>query len=346
MAPGGKAGHPRAMTTSQHLGLRALFSDRRLTLGLFFHIEAYRGDTPTMLHQDTLARRAEALGFGALWFRDVPLRDPSFGDVGQIYDPWVYLGHVAALTRSVALVTGAIVLPLRHPLHVAKAAASVDRLSGGRFVLGIATGDRPAEAVAFGVDLDSRALRFREHLRLVRRAWAAPSTAFPAELAGSGLDLVPKPLGGEVPVLVVGRSQQSYEWIAREADGFVTYPRPLALQERVAREFRAAAGAAAAVPRMAQSLYIDLLERPDAPPRPIHLGWSLGREPLLELLEKTRTMGIGHVVLNLKYGSRPAAEVVEELGAEVLPRLGGSPGEPGAIDDRLDVAARSAPGFQ
>ena len=315
------------MLSSQHPGLRALFDDCRLTIGLLFPIEAYRGDTPTMLHQDTLARRAEALGFSALWFRDVPLRDPSFGDLGQIYDPWVYLGHVAALTRSVALVTGAIVLPLRHPLHVAKAAASVDRLSGGRFVLGVATGDRPAEAIAFGVDPEARASRFREHFRVLRGAWAAPSRTFPPELAGSGLDLVPKPLGGELPVLVVGRSQQSYEWIAREADGFVTYPRPLASQAGVAREYRAAAGAAGSVPRMAQSLYIDLLERPDAPPRPIHLGWSLGREPLLELLEKTRAMGIGHVVLNLKYGSRPAAEVVEELGEEVLPRLAALPRE-------------------
>jgi luciferase-type oxidoreductase len=310
------------MTSSQHPGLRALFDDGRLTLGLFFAIEAYQGDTPTMLHQDALARRAEALGFSALWFRDVPLRDSSFGDVGQIYDPWVYLGHIAALTRRVALVTGAIVLPLRHPLHVAKAAASVDQLSRGRFVLGIATGDRPAEAVAFGVDPASRGALFREHLRVLRGAWSAPASSFPEELLGSGLDLVPKPIAGNLPVLAVGRSQQSYDWIARETDGFVTYPRPLQLQRRVADEYRAAAEAAGAAQRLAQSLYIDLLERPNASPRPIHLGWALGREPLVELLERTRALGVGHVVLNLKDGSRPAAEVVEELGAEVLPRLG------------------------
>ncbi|HUM12951.1 MAG TPA: LLM class oxidoreductase [Myxococcaceae bacterium] len=322
MAALGKRRHPRGMPTfAQHPGLRALFSDGRLTVGLLFPIEAYQGDTPTMLHQDTLARRAEALGFSALWFRDVPLRDPSFGDVGQIYDPFVYLGHVAALTRRVALVTGAIVLPLRHPLHLAKAAASVDQLSRGRFVLGIATGDRPAEALAFGVPIESRAALFRDHLRVLRGAWAAPSRTFPAELAASGLDLVPKPLGGDLPILVVGRSQQSYEWIAREADGFVTYPRPPHLQGGIVREYRTAAEAAGATPRIAQSLYIDLLERKDAPPRPIHLGWALGREPLVDLLEQLRAMGMGHVVLNLKYGSRRAAEVVEELGAEVLPRL-------------------------
>jgi luciferase-type oxidoreductase len=310
--------HPFA----HHPGFRALFAEPRLTLGLFFPLEAYRGDTPTMLHQDALARRAEELGFAALWFRDVPLRDPGFGDVGQIYDPWVYLGHVAALTRRVALVSGAIVLPLRHPLHVAKAAASVDRLSGGRFVLGIATGDRAAEAEAFGVPLESRAERFRDHVGVLRSAWTeSPPRVLQGALAPVGLDLIPKPLVGDLPLLVVGRSQQSLEWIAHAAEGFVTYPRPPVQQQRVLDEYRAAAAASGVVPHVAQSLYVDLLEEKDAPPRPIHLGWSLGREPLVELLERYRTIGIAHVVLNLKYGQRPAAEVIEEIGTEVLPRV-------------------------
>jgi luciferase-type oxidoreductase len=312
-------------TLTRHPGFSALFAERRLKLGLFFPSEAYSGDTPTMRDQDLLARRAEALGFGALWFRDVPLRDPSFGDVGQIYDPWVYLGHVAAFTRRVALVTGAIVLPLRHPLHVAKAAASVDRLSGGRFVLGVATGDRATEALAFGVPLDARAALFRDHLATMRAAWSGRGTGFlPPELGGGGLELIPRPGSGELPVLVVGRSQQSYDWIAANAEGFVTYPRPPRLQRQVVDELRAAAEAQQKTARVGQSLYIDLLEQRSAPPRPIHLGWSLGREPLIELLETYRSIGIGHVVLNLKYGQRPAAEVVEELGIEVLPRLAGA----------------------
>ena len=113
-----------------------MFAPSRLTLGVFFPIEAFAGDRPTMREQIPLARRAEELGFAALWFRDVPLRDPSFGDVGQVFDPWVYLGYVAGQTKDIALATGAIVLPLRHPLHTAKAAASVDQLSGGRLLLG------------------------------------------------------------------------------------------------------------------------------------------------------------------------------------------------------------------
>ncbi|MUG95169.1 LLM class flavin-dependent oxidoreductase [Scytonema sp. UIC 10036] len=109
----------------------------QLTIGVFFPIEAYKGSIPTMHNQVILAQRAEELGFATLWVRDVPLHDPSFGDVGQIFDSWVYLGYIAAHTHTITLATGSIIFPQRHPLHLAKAAASVDRLSGGRLVMGI-----------------------------------------------------------------------------------------------------------------------------------------------------------------------------------------------------------------
>lgn len=306
-----------------HRGHARMFRREGLTVGLFFPIESYAGDMPTMGNQDELARRAEQLGFAALWVRDVPLRDPTFGDVGQIYDPWVFLGHVGAITSTIALATGAIVLPVRHPLHEAKAAASVDRLTGGRLVLGVASGDRPRELAAFGVEAEDRGRRVRQGICILRRAWREtfPPIAW-SEGVVAGLDTIPKPQLGRVPVLVTGRAQQSLGWIAEHADGWVTYPRPLEEQARVVRLWRAALEEAGRDAPIAQSLYVDLEEDASAPPRPIHLGWKLGRHALMDLLGDLERMGMGHVVLNLKYGSRPAAEVVEELGAEVLPRLG------------------------
>lgn len=307
----------------RHPGFARVFSRRRLTLGVFFPIEAYRGDTPTLLDQERLARRAEELGFAALWFRDVPLRDPSFGDVGQIYDPWVYLGYIAAQTQRIALVTGAIVLPLRHPLHVAKAAASTDRLSGGRFLLGVASGDRAAEYAAFGVQHAERGSIFREHLAGVRRAFEP----FPWDAGGDAglacVDPVPKPLLGQLPILVTGRSQQSPAWIAEHADGFVTYPRPPSQQRELVATLRAEAARAGIDWRLpvAQSLYIDLLPSKAAFQGPIHLGYALGTDRLLELLEAYEQAGIEHVTFNLKYGRRGAAEVLEELGSAVLPHF-------------------------
>lgn len=314
-----------ARTDPTHLpGFRRTFRPGRLTLGLLFPIEAFAGDQPTMRHQEALARRAEALGFAALWVRDVPLRVPEFGDVGQVYDPWVWLAWVAAHTSRIALGTAAIVLPLRHPLHVAKAAASVDRLSGGRLLLGVASGDRPGEFPAFGVAHEERAERFREHLAVLR---AALSREFPLleSRAGRlhGADLVPKPLASEVPVLVTGRSGQPLSWIAATAHGWLTYPRPLARQQEVLAEWHAAvrAAEAGAFKPAGQSLYVDLADDPRAPPTPIHLGWRLGRGRLVELLLALEAGGASHVILNLKYGRRPAAEVLEELGAHVVPRF-------------------------
>lgn len=94
---------PSMIPYQQHRGFSRTFTPGHLSLGLFFPLEAFGGDIPSMLNQVALAKRAEELGFCALWFRDVPLRDPNFGDVGQAFDPWVYMGYMAAHTSEIAL---------------------------------------------------------------------------------------------------------------------------------------------------------------------------------------------------------------------------------------------------
>jgi len=315
--------HPGARAARDSRAFHRMFAPGRLTVGVFFPIEAFPGDRPTMADQVPLARRAEELGFGALWFRDVPLRDPSFGDVGQIFDPWVYLGFIAAQTQQIALATGAIVLPLRHPLHTAKAAASVDQVSGGRLLLGIASGDRPIEFPAFGVDAERRGELFREHVRVIRQvlegSFEPVSSAFGAF---HGADLVPKPAGW-MPLLVTGSSQQSPEWIAQCSDGWITYPRPLIAQARVAREWHETVQrhSPGAFKPLAQSLYVDLSTDADESPTAIHLGFRSGWKALLDHMLGLREAGVNHVAFNLKYGRRRALDVIDELGREVLPRV-------------------------
>lgn len=318
--------HVRTDATPQEsYAFRRMFAPGKLTLGLFFPIEAFEGDQPAMENQEHLAARAEELGFAALWVRDVPLRDPYFGDIGQVFDPWVYLGWIAAHTRHIPLATGSIILPLRHPLHTAKAAASVDQLSGGRLVLGVGSGDRPVEFPAFGVSGERRGDLFRENLHMIRRVWENefPRVTSPdyGELTGTA-DLVPKPVA-RIPVLVTGQSRQSLDWIAREADGWITYPRPLELQARFAQEWRNAVDreSPGQFKPLVQSFYIDLTENPDADPEPIHLGFRGGRRAVLAYLEGLRQIGVNHVILNLKYGQRPADEVLEEIGEEILPQF-------------------------
>lgn len=301
-----------------------MFVPGRLTLGVFFPIESFERDQPMMRRQERLARRAEELDFAAVWFRDVPLRDPNFGDVGQVYDPWVYLGWIAAQTQRIALATGSIILPLRHPLHTAKAAASVDQLSGGRFLLGVASGDRPVEFPAFGIPFEKRDELFRENLRVIREVMTEnfPDMRSHYGVMSGEADLIPK-LRTRLPIFITGNSRQSLEWIAENSDGWIMYPRPLPMQIELVEQWqRAVARVAPGVFKpFAQSLYVDLSNDPDEPATSIHLGFRGGRNILFRFLDALRDAGVDHVILNLKYGKRAADEVLDEIGEEVLPQL-------------------------
>lgn len=305
----------------QHKGYSRVFKENHLTLGLFFPLESYKGSIPemNMEKQIKLAKRAEELQFAALFVRDVPLVDPSFGDVGQIYDPWVYLGYIAAHTKNIALGTASIILTLRHPLHVAKAAASVDKLSGERLILGVATGDRPIEFPAFSVDPEQSRILFQEAISVMKKSWAEnfPKIQSPRVQMTNG-DLLPKPSLSDIPVLVTGHSSQSVKWIAENSNGWLYYPRNLKIQAGLIKNWRSHTDQ---FKPFGQSLYVDLTEDPNHEPVPIHLGFRIGRNRLIEYLERLKTEGVNHVIINLKYGQRPVEEVIEELGEEVVPHF-------------------------
>ncbi len=119
-----------------------IFQPNKLTFGLIAPFKGYpEGPMPNMKDHLELAQMADKGGISALWLRDVPFYDPNFGDVGQIYDPFVDLGFLAAATQNITLGTAGIVSPLRNPILTAKQAASVDQLSNGRFILGMSSGD-------------------------------------------------------------------------------------------------------------------------------------------------------------------------------------------------------------
>lgn len=315
---------PNPQPPTGNPGWKRVFKPNKLTLGLFFPIEAFQGDMPTMKDQEQLAQRAEKAGFASLAFRDVPMRDPSFGDSGQVFDVWTYLGYMTALTREIALLTAAVVLPLRHPIHTAKSAASVDQLSKGRLLLGVASGDRPVEFPAFGVDFESRGEIFREVMELLKIFWGH---SFPRVRSRFGVvdgaDVIPKPVASHVPLLVTGHSQQDLAWIARHADAWMSYPRGLEVQAQVVQRWRSTVETVLPGQHkpFVQSYFIDLVDNPSEPPTPIHLGHRLGRNALMTHLRASRRIGVDHLIFNLKYGKRPAAEVLEELALYVVPEF-------------------------
>jgi luciferase-type oxidoreductase len=303
-------------------GYKRMFIENKLTLGIFFPLESFAGDIPAMQDQERLAKLTEALGFAALWFRDVPLRDPTFGDTGQIFDVWVYLSWIAAHTKDITLATGSVILPIRHPLHSAKAAASIDQLSNGRLVLGVASGDRPVEFPAFNVDIETRGELFRDHLTAMKQALeeSFPQIQSQSSLLTGAADTIPKAVG-KLPFLVTGYSQQDLGWIAANSDGWVSYPRPVTQQASIVQGWRDAVTehADGEFKPFAQSLYVDLSNDPDEPPEPIHLGFRSGVKALTAYLEQLQLIGVNHVALNLKFNKRPAEEVIAEIGESVLP---------------------------
>jgi luciferase-type oxidoreductase len=310
---------------SEHPGFRRTFRKDHLTLGFFFPIEAFSGDLPRMQNQLELARVADEAGFAALWTRDVPVRDPGFGDVGQIYDTWVFTSYVAAATRRIAVGTGSVILPLRAAVDLAKASSSLDVLSGGRFLFGVASGDRPVEFPLYGYEHARRGEDFRARLTEVQGLY---QDAGPIELIrnslGYPIEVLPKPsVAPTVPILITGFAQQSLDWVAQNADGWMTYHRDPQAQKVVVDRWNEAvdiAGQRRFKPVM-QSLYVDLTNDPNAAAKPIHLGYRLGRNRLKELLSTLRSAGIAHIAINLKYGSRPAPEVLEEIAEHVLPHF-------------------------
>lgn len=300
----------------------AVFRPGCLSIGLVVPLDAYGHDpVPDLTRHIERVQLAERLGFSALWLRDVPFNVPSFGDAGQVFDPFVYLGALSMATRNIALGVASMVLPLRHPAHVAKAAASADALSGGRLLLGIASGDRPEEYPALNMTFPDRGARFRDSVDYIRAmAESYPRIATAQGTLTGGIDMLPKPTAGVLPLLITGGSQQSTEWVARNGDGWMTYPRDAAAQGRVVADYRRQIAEAGLPDKpVMQSLYVDLVEQPDAPPRPIHLGFRSGTVFLQRYLAELRDLGINHVALNLRFNGADIEDTMHRLAEALLP---------------------------
>ncbi|WZB62331.1 hypothetical protein WJ970_01005 [Achromobacter xylosoxidans] len=141
-------------------------------------------------------------------------------------------------------------------------------------------------------------------------------------------ELLPKPAAGPIPLLVTGASGQSPDWIAAHADGWLTYPGssvvpagPKALGQKI-QAWRDRIPDGGFRPH-ATNEWIDLVDDPTHPPTLLHGGFILqiGRHALIDLLSQWQTAGVNHVALGIQFSRRPAAEAIQELAEEVLPRF-------------------------
>ncbi|WP_229743640.1 LLM class oxidoreductase [Aliidongia dinghuensis] len=306
-----------------HRGYSRVFKQGHLTFGFIAPLEGYP-DTPapTMRDHAVLARKVDQAGFSALWLRDVPFFDPSFGDLGQVFDPMVYAGWLAAETKQIVIGTAGIVLPLRDPIAVAKQATTLDHLTCNRFLLGLSSGDRPIEYPAFGIEFETRAERFRDAHALIRttteQSWPIHTSQFFGRLDGN-LDLVPKPVGPRLPTLAIGRAGQSVEWLAEHMDGWIWHQSDFNRLAAVIEQWQAAIPGKIFKP-YGYGTFFDLDRNPDAPLRHGR-GLVAGRKVLIDLWRRQQDQGVSHVALNLKMSRRPTSELIDELAEYILPHF-------------------------
>jgi len=194
---------------------------------IFPHLEI--GDDPIAIRD--WAQTAEQLGYSHLIAydhvigavhadRDPPLWGPYTED-SAFHEPFVLFGYLAALTTRLELVTGVLILPQRQTILVAKQAAEIDILSGGRFRLGVGTGWNYVEYDSLNESFSSRGRKQEEQIDLMRKLWAEKVLDYSGEwhrVERAGLKPLP---GRQIPIWFGGFNDVAFRRAARIGDGFI-----------------------------------------------------------------------------------------------------------------------------
>jgi probable F420-dependent oxidoreductase len=285
-----------------------------------------------------LAVTAEAHGFDSVWVADhliIPAESsqsyPYARQAGMplspdwaFLEPLIALAAIASRTKRVLLGTGVYLLPLRHPLATAKAAASLDVLSGGRLLLGVGLGWISEEYAAMGVPWAERGRIMDEQIALLRALWREERPCFAGDhwkLEGFGFE--PKPANGGIPILIGGNAPPARRRAVRLGDGWHVIdlePQELAIRARALTADCEMLGRAA-TPTLSMYASIAVTERPiTAAERQFPLMGSVGQ--IAETLTAYRDAGLGHIVLAAR--GLASIQAYEKLFAtirdEIIPR--------------------------
>ncbi len=171
-----------------------------------------------------LATAAERAGWHGFALTEHPAATSRWLEHGghQTLDPFVALGAVAAVTERLQLLTYLAVVPYRNPLLLAKAATSVDRLSGGRFVLGVGTGYLKSEFRALGIDFDERNALFDEALEVLPLHWSGQPFSFEGRhFSARDVQALPRPARSPIPIWIGGNASITRRRVAERAQGWM-----------------------------------------------------------------------------------------------------------------------------
>ncbi|KRE31967.1 LLM class F420-dependent oxidoreductase [Mycobacterium sp. Soil538] len=197
------------------------------------HSHPYNPELVTGSGIATVAAAAEAAGFDGFGFTDHPAPSTRWLEAGghDTLDPFVAMGFAAAHTATLRLIPNIVVLPYRNPFVVAKAGATLDLVSGGRFTLAVGVGYLKREFAAVGVDFDERAALFEESLDLIRRIWTRDDVSFEGRhFTAEGITAHPRPVAApHPPIWIGGNTSAARARVAAYGQGWCPFRAPAVL---------------------------------------------------------------------------------------------------------------------
>lgn len=217
-----------------------LGAGRQIRLGLHA-LGIGTGARPEIIRAVAVA--AEEAGFARLWagehvvLVDEPESRYPYSADGRIavpsdadwLDPLLGLGLAAAVTSRIGLATGVLLLPEHQPVRLAKQAATLDVLSGGRLILGIGIGWSAEEFAALGVPFARRGQRTAEYVAAMRTVWANDPASFHGDFTHfDAVRVNPKPVRGRIPIVIGGNSDAALERVPAFGDGWYGFNLPAA----------------------------------------------------------------------------------------------------------------------
>jgi len=276
-----------------------------------------------------LASRAEELGFDSVWVHDHVFNvGHVFDRIGgkPYYEPLTLLSFVAARTRRVRLGTSVLVLPYHNPIRLAKTAATLDVLSGGRLILGVGVGLIEKEIRAMGSPFAERGALTDEAIAVMRALWTEDEPSFDGKYYRfAGMKFSPKPLQKpSIPVVIGGVSRAAIRRAARLGDGWQPLGlAPEALGQGIARlrtEAQSYGRDVSTIPvSIAMSLGVSTPRR-----------YALGKDPA-EVVQNAKayaSLGVQMLVISANTGDpTEARSALETIAREVLTAI---PREPSA----------------
>ncbi len=279
------------------------------------------------------ARCAEALGFDSVWAGDSPLTRPRA-------DPLLLLSAAAIATRRVMLGTAVLLPALRHPILLAHQLATLDRLAGGRLIVGVGGGfptiGTQAQFAALGVPFARRISRLEESIEVMRRLWSGQDVSFTGRhFDFHGVTLAPAPTSpAGPPIWLAGSGEAALRRVARLADGWLPYPPQARIYAHEGATIQRSA-VRAVTPALYATLCLD--EDPERARGRLRVSVERYYNAPLESVEAIQAMfagtaraaadwlgsyaeaGARHVVIRLAADDHRAA--LEEFAGDVLPLL-------------------------